>query len=61
MNDFMASGGDNYVVLSGGKNRLNTQGLVRDALERFIQQRCAAGPLDYAADGRVRRAGGGTD
>ncbi len=57
MNDFMATGGDSYDALAGGKNRVNTQRLIRDALEVYIKQQCATGPLDYAADGRVTRTG----
>jgi 2',3'-cyclic-nucleotide 2'-phosphodiesterase/3'-nucleotidase len=55
-NDFMATGGDNYDVLSGGKNRTNTGILVRDVLEAFVAARSKDGAmLDYRPEGRVRR------
>jgi 5'-nucleotidase len=58
VNDFMATGGDNYDVLAGGLDRTNTQILVRDALEKYIAERSANGPLEYAGDGRVQRVDG---
>ncbi|HUK64698.1 MAG TPA: 5'-nucleotidase C-terminal domain-containing protein, partial [Dongiaceae bacterium] len=61
VNDFMATGGDNYDVLSGGRNRENSSVLVRDALEQFIAERCAKGPLDVSPDGRIQRVGGRGD
>jgi hypothetical protein len=52
----MATGGDNYDVLSGGKNRTNTGILVRDVLEAFVAARSKDGAmLDYRPEGRVRR------
>ena len=47
-NDFMATGGDDYSVLSGGKNRLETDLRVRDVLEQMVMQLTKAGkPVDY--------------
>jgi 2',3'-cyclic-nucleotide 2'-phosphodiesterase/3'-nucleotidase len=58
VNDFMASGGDDYRALEGGRNRSNTGVLVREALERYIAERCAGGAtLEVRRDGRIRRAG----
>ena len=59
VNDFMATGGDNYDVLSGGKNRQATSLLVREALETYVSALAAKGPVDLKADGRIRREGGG--
>ncbi len=61
VNDFMATGGDNYDVLSGGRDRQNPNVLVRDALEQYIVERCAKGSLDVAPDGRIQRVGGRGD
>jgi 2',3'-cyclic-nucleotide 2'-phosphodiesterase/3'-nucleotidase len=55
-NDFMATGGDNYDALSGGRNRVNTGILVRQVLEDFVAERSRGGALDYQPDGRVQRA-----
>jgi 5'-nucleotidase len=55
-NDFMATGGDNYDALSGGRNRQNTGILVRQVLEDYVQERSKTGPLEYQSDGRVQRA-----
>jgi 2',3'-cyclic-nucleotide 2'-phosphodiesterase/3'-nucleotidase len=60
VNDFMATGGDNYDALSGGRNRTNTGIPVRDVLERFVAQRSKDGAtLDYDTDGRIRRVQSG--
>jgi 2',3'-cyclic-nucleotide 2'-phosphodiesterase (5'-nucleotidase family) len=61
VNDFMATGGDNYDVLSGGRDRQNSSILVREALEQYIADRCAKGALDVSADGRIQRVGGRGD
>jgi 2',3'-cyclic-nucleotide 2'-phosphodiesterase/3'-nucleotidase len=56
-NDFMATGGDNYDVLSGGLRRTQTDILVRDALEVYVGAQCRDGAtLDRSPDGRVQRA-----
>jgi 2',3'-cyclic-nucleotide 2'-phosphodiesterase/3'-nucleotidase len=58
INNFMAGGGDNSGVLTGGRNRRDTGQNVRDALRDFVSATAAAngGVLDYRADGRIRRA-----
>jgi 2',3'-cyclic-nucleotide 2'-phosphodiesterase/3'-nucleotidase len=54
--DFMATGGDDYNVLSGGRNRTDTGLLVRDALEAYIAERCKDGRvLEFRPDGRIQR------
>jgi 2',3'-cyclic-nucleotide 2'-phosphodiesterase (5'-nucleotidase family) len=58
VNDFMATGGDEYDVLSSsGRDRKNTGIAVRDVLETFVVDRGAKGPLDYVSDGRIQRVG----
>ena len=57
VNDFMATGGDNYDVLSGGKDRQATSLLVREALEGYVMALCGKGPLDLSLDGRITREG----
>ena len=60
VNNFMADGGDDSSTLARGRNKRDTQVLVRDALERFVRERCAGGgALDYKTEGRITRAGGG--
>jgi 2',3'-cyclic-nucleotide 2'-phosphodiesterase/3'-nucleotidase len=65
VNDFMATGGDDYVTLARGKNSRDTQVLVRDALEKFVRAHSEGGrALDYRAQGRITRVGsapGGRD
>ena len=57
-NDFMATGGDDYDVLSHGANRAETGILVRDVLERLVMERSKdGGALDYRQDGRIKRVG----
>jgi 2',3'-cyclic-nucleotide 2'-phosphodiesterase/3'-nucleotidase len=59
VNNFMAGGGDDYTTLAHGKNTVDTQALVRDALEKLVRARCAGGAtLDYKPEGRVTRIGG---
>ncbi len=58
-NNFMATGGDNYDVLSKGLNRRDTAQLVRDAMEALVVQRSAnGGALDVTSDGRIVRESG---
>ncbi len=58
-NDFMATGGDNYGVLSKGAERRDTALLVRDAMEAIVAARSAnGGALDLQADGRIIRDSG---
>ncbi len=62
VNNFMAGGGDDSATLSRGANPQDTQVLVRDALERFVRERCAGGgTLDVRTEGRITRAGGAGD
>jgi 2',3'-cyclic-nucleotide 2'-phosphodiesterase / 3'-nucleotidase / 5'-nucleotidase len=57
-NNFMAAGGDDYATLTQGRESKDTTVLVRDALERYVRQRCANDAvLDVRADGRVTRNG----
>ncbi|MGH7730708.1 MAG: bifunctional metallophosphatase/5'-nucleotidase, partial [Candidatus Eiseniibacteriota bacterium] len=59
VNSFMADGGDESATLARGKAKLDTQILVRDALEWFVRERCAGGAaLDYRPEGRITRIGG---
>jgi 2',3'-cyclic-nucleotide 2'-phosphodiesterase (5'-nucleotidase family) len=59
VNNFMASGGDNYDTLARSKEQTDTGVLVRDALERHLAARTKDGPLDVVTDGRIERVGGG--
>ena len=62
VNNFMADGGDDSSTLARGRNKQDTQVLVRDALERFVRERCAGdGSLDYRPQGRITRSGGAGD
>ena len=62
VNNFMADGGDDSSTLARGRNKQDTRVLVREALERFVRERCAGGAtLDYRPDGRITRAGGSED
>ncbi len=57
-NDFMATGGDDYSVLSGGRNRLETDARVRDAIEQFVIKLTKDGKqIDYAPEKRIEKAG----
>ena len=57
-NDFMATGGDDYSVLSGGRNRLETDLRVRDVLEQLVVRLTKDGkPLDYQPEKRIERVG----
>jgi 2',3'-cyclic-nucleotide 2'-phosphodiesterase/3'-nucleotidase len=57
-NDFMATGGDDYEILAGGRHREYTGISVRDALEKYIAGKCAdGGSIDVQADGRISRSG----
>jgi 5'-nucleotidase len=52
-NSFMASGGDNFVVLKSGTNRV-VGPVDLDALVDFVSTR--AQPIEYAIEGRITRA-----
>ncbi|OGF13744.1 MAG: hypothetical protein A2W00_03725 [Candidatus Eisenbacteria bacterium RBG_16_71_46] len=55
-NNFMATGGDSYATLGGGRNRLDTGMLVREAMEAYVTARCRGGAaLEVSLDGRIRR------
>ena len=57
-NDFMATGGDENSVLSGGRNRNDSGRNVRDAIEVYIAARSKnGGALNHSPDGRIRRVG----
>jgi 2',3'-cyclic-nucleotide 2'-phosphodiesterase (5'-nucleotidase family) len=61
VNNFMASGGDQYDALAQGQNRTDTGRLIRDAIEAYIRARCEGGKsLDVPGDGRITRADGRT-
>jgi len=53
VNNFMASGGDNYDTLSRAGDQVDTGTLVRDALERYLLARTKDAPLDLKPDGRI--------
>jgi len=58
VNDFMATGGDEYAVLSGGKNRKALDLLVREVMEQRVRKLSQEGkPLDYRPAGRIERIG----
>jgi 2',3'-cyclic-nucleotide 2'-phosphodiesterase/3'-nucleotidase len=58
VNDFMATGGDDYDVLSHAPHTGASGALVRDALESFVAARTAHGAaLDYKTEGRITRVG----
>jgi 2',3'-cyclic-nucleotide 2'-phosphodiesterase (5'-nucleotidase family) len=58
VNNFMASGGDQYNVLADAKST-DTGRLIRDAMEAYIRTQCAGGKsLDIPGDGRITRADG---
>jgi len=58
VNNFMASGGDQYDALAQSTNRTDTGRLIRDAMEKYIRDRCAGGKsLDVPGDGRIKRTG----
>ncbi len=58
VNNFMASGGDNYDTLGRAGGQVDTGILVRDALERYLVARTKDAPLDLEADGRIEGTGG---
>ena len=58
VNDFMATGGDEYAVLRDGQSRRALDLLVRDALERQVMKLAQGGKsLDYQPTGRIERLG----
>ena len=62
VNNFMASGGDQYDALTQGANRTDTGRLIRDAMEKMVRALKAAGkPLDIQRDGRITMADGASE
>jgi len=57
VNNFMASGGDNYDSLARIRDQVDTGVLLRDALEQHLKARTRNGPLDMRADGRIEGGG----
>jgi len=58
VNNFMASGGDQYNVLADAKST-DTGRLIRDAMEAYVRAQCAGGKsLDVPGDGRITRSDG---
>jgi 2',3'-cyclic-nucleotide 2'-phosphodiesterase (5'-nucleotidase family) len=58
VNNFMASGGDQYNVLAEAKGT-DTGRLIRDAMEAYVRAKCAGGKsLDVPGDGRITRSEG---
>jgi 2',3'-cyclic-nucleotide 2'-phosphodiesterase (5'-nucleotidase family) len=57
VNNFMATGGDDYRVFRNAKSSTETGVLVRDAMERLVMKLESGGKtLDYGADGRITAA-----
>lgn len=57
-NNFMASGGDSYDALAGGRDKVDTGLVIRGAMEAFVREKCAGGAsLPVNVDGRIKRAG----
>ena len=58
VNNFMATGGDQYDALAQGKNRIDTGRLIRDAMVAWIQAKCSGGKsYDMPGDGRITEVG----
>ena len=59
VNNFMASGGDQYDALANGANRNDTGRLIRDAMMKWVASLKAAGKsVDLQRDGRITSADG---
>ncbi len=57
VNNFMATGGDDYNVLKSAPDWNDTGLLIRGAMEAYVRDRCkAGGTLEVAADGRIAEA-----
>jgi 2',3'-cyclic-nucleotide 2'-phosphodiesterase/3'-nucleotidase len=57
VNNFMATGGDNYDALNRG-NRGDGGLVIRGALEAYVRDKCkAGGALEVPEDGRIKQAG----
>jgi 2',3'-cyclic-nucleotide 2'-phosphodiesterase/3'-nucleotidase len=58
VNNFMATGGDNFDVLTNGREKTDTGMVIRGAMEAYVRDRCkAGGALEISVDGRIQRAG----
>jgi len=58
INNFIATGGDNYESFRNGRALHDTSVPVRDAIEAFVRARCAGGgAIDYGSERRVIRVG----
>ena len=58
VNNFMATGGDNYDVLNRGGNKDDSGLVIRGAMEAYVRDRCKGGAaLDIKGDGRVQQEG----
>ncbi len=60
VNNFMATGGDQYDALAQGTHRTDTGHLIRDAMVAWIQAKCSGGKsYDMPGDGRITIVGVG--
>lgn len=58
VNNFMATGGDNFDTLAKGRNVVDTGLLIRELLEKYVTARTARGQsVDVPLDGRIERLG----
>lgn len=59
VNNFMATGGDNYDALGNGLEKTESGLVIRGAMEAYVRDRCKGGkPLEVTVDGRVTQTGG---
>ncbi|MCC6651294.1 MAG: 5'-nucleotidase C-terminal domain-containing protein [Candidatus Eisenbacteria bacterium] len=57
VNNFMASGGDSYDALAGGRNKIDSGQVIRGAMEDWVRERCKGGAvLEIKPDGRIQHA-----
>ncbi len=58
VNNFMATGGDNYDALNRGGGRDESGLVIRGALEAYVRDQCkAGGSLEIKEDGRIKQGG----
>jgi len=56
VNNFMATGGDNYDALGSGRNLQDTGLIIRGAMEAWVRDRCKGGTaLEIREDGRIEQ------
>ncbi|HEY3313880.1 MAG TPA: 5'-nucleotidase C-terminal domain-containing protein, partial [Bacillota bacterium] len=56
-NNFMFTGGDNYLALKGGTNRIDTQLVIRDEVIKWMKAETAAGhKITWTDTGRSVKA-----